>query len=70
MNEINVLFELQVTDKSLWSHQIGGIGVYMRQLLKSVAHNEQQLYIPVTAFSQTVIYFWIEFPANETPTGA
>ena len=32
MNEINVLFEMQVIDKSLWSYQIGGIGVYMYKL--------------------------------------
>ena len=60
INGINVLFEVQVIDKSLWSYQIGGTSVYKRQLIKSVAHNEQQLYIPVTAFLQAAIY--LNFP--------
>ena len=42
---------MQVIDESLWSHQIGGIGVYKRQYcFSSVAHitrSEQQPCIPV-----------------------
>ena len=34
MNEMinECIFEARVIDESLWSHQIGGIGVYKRQL--------------------------------------
>ena len=39
LNEWNELFEKRVIDESLWSHQIGGISVYNRLFLKSVAHN-------------------------------
>ena len=49
------IFEVRAIDESLWNHQMGGKGVFKRQLLTSEAHNEPQPHISVTTFSQTAI---------------